>query len=44
MKIITPKEYEAMTPEQKLEHLKSIREQLIEDGLLVPAEPIGVER
>lgn len=38
MKIITQKEYEAMTPDQKLEHLKAVREQLIEDGLLVPVK------
>lgn len=38
MKIITQKEYEALTPDQKMEHLKSIREQLIEDGLVRPAK------
>lgn len=38
MKIITEKEFKAMTPEQQAEQLKNVRKELIEDGLVKPME------
>lgn len=38
MKPVTEKEYKAMTPEQQAEHLKNVRKELIEDGLVKPTE------